>query len=226
MDDGGSIAADGSADASDLACNQSHVSAIIAMTTPGTADAGSAYGDVMVTGRVTSTSASEIVIDACAGNTDCAPMLTTLQVTAAELDLSAAIPVGSLVNLHYEHVCPLHCWTAVAVTSVDSWGGFVNATPAPSGLYVAVDGALPEVPFSLTRQLLDCPNDGLGNCGEQTGIYALVFDDSNGTHLVAPAGQTFAHSLGNGTLSVRNLMSYQSRACDGWYQSFWVANAP
>src|SRR5262249_2515920 len=149
-------------------------------------DGGSRSNEVTVQGRVTTSTTTDVDVDACPAFADCVGIITNVSVYAPGLDLSRAIPVGSLVSVHYKSSCPFGCppgqpapgdaVSDLAVTNLYSWGGYTNATPAKSGLYLAVDdggGALPEFPFKLDRVLLsDCPEYlGPGCGGDAQGLY-------------------------------------------------------
>jgi len=191
--------------------------------------------ETTVQGRVTESTLSGMAIDSCPAFADCAPNITNVSVVAPGVDLSRAIPAGSLVSVHYKQVNHTHGpVTDIAITSLDAWGGYTNPTPAKSGLYLAVDdggGSLPEFPFQVARILLrDCPEYRVTgvSCGggETLGLYALRFDEPSGNSVQLWMGVRSTYTLGAGTLSVQVLRSYYSGGCGAEYNwGYWVANA-
>jgi len=245
-DAGGSGGIDGGS--AGQTCEMTTDSASILISGYGVAfDGGSRSDEVMVQGRVATSTPTDMAVDACPAFADCAPMITNISVFAPGVDLSRAVPSGSLVSVHYSNFCQAGCSpgqpapgdavTDLAVTSLDTWGGFTNPTPARSGLYLAVDdggGSLPEFPFTVQQMLLiDCiTSPSHGACSGQAGLYSLIFRDSLGKSVELRMGVRGTHALAGGALSVQNLRSFVSGGTFPYLVcnrnanfAYWVANA-
>lgn len=199
---------------------------------PPTFDAGGGSGttDYSVDGRVVATSPTTFEISSCPSGAVCDEQSTLFTVDALGLDVSTVLPVGALVHVHYKKACGWGCGNDIAVTSLDAWGGYTNAAPAQAGLYLAADdggGSVSEMPYRVNRVLLDCDMFPKGSvCSENPGLYKMEFDFDDASWVVVRMGEERSTSYRQGSLSIRNLRSFETGYCDDYTNwAHWVVNA-
>jgi hypothetical protein len=186
--------------------------------------------DYSTDGRVGATSLNTFEVSGCPANAICDEQSTLFTVDALGLDVSSALPLGALVHVHYKRACGYGCTNDIAVTSLDSWGGYVNAAPAKSGLYLAADdggGSMSEMPYRVNRILLPCDMFPKGSvCSENPGLYKMEFDFDDASWVVVSMGEERPAPYRQGLFSIRNLRSFETGYCDDYTNwAHWVVNA-
>jgi hypothetical protein len=186
--------------------------------------------DFATDGRIVGLSRTTFEIDGCPANADCDAQVRQFTLDAPGLDVSRALFPGALVHVHYKRGCGWGCTSDIAVTSLDSWGGYANAAPAATGLYLAADdggGSVGEMMYRVNRTLLPCdtyPRGGV--CAENAGLYSLEFDFDDASWVVVPMGEERVAPYRGGLLSIRNLRSFETGYCDDyWNWAHWMVNA-
>ena len=185
------------------------------------------------TGRVVKSANNTFVMDTCPPNADCIQMFTTVTVKAEGLDLN--IPVGTLVDVREElNKVWMVCSTQLSIRNVANWGGEQNPVWSNDNGWwlLATDRtATPpkESPLSVSVADIGCYLNTPGCGGAQApGDYALLFDVGPGQPgVMVGMGQVEWIYNGIQDFMVRNQRSYQSGACDDyWNWSWWAMYAP
>jgi hypothetical protein len=178
------------------------------------------------TGQVVKTSKNTFVLDTCPPNADCIAMLTTVSIDAQGLELW--LPQDAYVSLKYE-LMPAWggCTTRITIQNEPTWGGLPNPVSGGTDLYlVGTDGVVdhPDAPFDVTEIPLGCVNEGPGCGGPTPDDYALDFSVGPGAppNLVG-MGTTVIMDTPQQPFWVHNLRSYQSGACDDYWNWAWYA---
>ncbi len=174
------------------------------------------------TGAVVQVDAQSLVIDECPADGNCAPMLTT--VTVQGNDLALSVPLGAFVKVTHTQIRAFYgCTDSVIIENVPSFGGLTNPASTEDRVYLAgADGEIASfdgVPFDVGRVLLDCPESAEPGCGYyEPGLYGL----QAGSTLVL-MGETTTIDAGGRSFAFRNLRSYQTSACDAyWDWAYWI----
>ncbi|GAC1353395.1 MAG: hypothetical protein NVSMB47_05500 [Polyangiales bacterium] len=215
-------------------CTETHDQLALSVNGMGHADAcptGAASGMVEydVTGALATIDAQSFQIDTCSPTADCTPMLVTFTLRAPGLDLRT-LPKGSYVTAHLRFTHSWACTSSIVLTSVADWYGVKNPVDGGGHTYfVASDGNLDAAgsPFKVERVALGC-KPGAPSCGGGApDDYRLQFIAPS-MSLEVPMGETrFPIVLAPGeTLTVRNLRSYVSGACDdSWNWAYWAVRS-
>jgi hypothetical protein len=171
-------------------------------------------------GRVTASDATSLTValaDTCDGDAACAPRLLRIEAQAPGLDLTAfpreEVQVRASVTRFRA------CQQALEIT-----------TTAGRLLLVVVDGAGPfdtGSPYGVERIRLGCSSEK--GCGSvPPDDYALEFTGLTGPPpLRVHMGETGPGTNGESSLRVRNLRSFQSEACDDyWNFAYTISPSP
>ena len=188
-------------------------------------------------GQVTAVAANSFTLDTCPPNADCALSAMTFVADAPGIALASAIPSGAYVHVRWKLTRFWACQASLEVTSLPSWGGLANPVASLPALLLAVaDGAahLPGAPFTVDREKLACADEdaGAGCGGPEPGAYQFLFlaTAAQAPVLRVPMGEVRAWSAlesGHGSWDVKNLRSFQSTACDDyWNFAWWLAWRP
>ena len=215
-------------------CTETHDRFELSVSGMGHADscgaaAPSATAEYDVTGALATVDAQSFQIDLCSPTADCMPMLVTFTTRAPGLDLRT-LPKGSYVTAHVKLTHGWGCTSSIVLTSVADWFGVKNPVDGGGHTYfVASDGSLDAAgsPFKVERVALGC-KVGAPSCGGGApDDYRLQFVAPS-MSLEVPMGETrFPIVLAPGeTLTVRNLRSYESGACDdSWNWAYWAVRS-
>jgi hypothetical protein len=192
------------------------------------------------TGLVTSSDATSIVIDTCGqdardaaaddaatdagGDGGCAAGPLRVDVSAAGLDLSrfphVRVRVRAAVTVFYQ------CQRALEITTADDAPG--DAGAAPVLLFAVNDGGDPlvDAPYGVAHAPLGCsPVPVCNGAGHNADEYALIFSDAADitNRVRVYMGDTASWVLGASSYTIRNLRSFQSPACDDyWNWAYWI----
>jgi hypothetical protein len=178
------------------------------------------------TGQVVKSDLNTFVIDTCPPDANCMPMQATFSFEAAGLSLY--VPNGALIDVDYVITpVPFGCDTHIAIRNVPTWGGVSNPISAGNEIYLAVAEGTVQPPAGIP---LDVTTQPLG-CGKTQGCNLQPADDyalAVSTGLDVPAtligmGSAATLSLSNQALSMRNLRSYESGACENYGDWAWYA---
>jgi hypothetical protein len=181
-----------------------------------------------ISGRVTAVSGTELSVDTCEAGTGCSSNVYHFAVAAPGLTLT--VPVGRLVSVWWWlYNRGWSCGQMLVIS--DSTSGTV-ARVWLAGSDSVVNQAFP-APFSVARQELFCnPSPSMAQgCGGDVppDDYAFRFTpQSANPPLVLATGETGAMDLTVGSgelqhLTVHNLRSYQTLACDDYWNWAWWA---
>jgi hypothetical protein len=182
-----------------------------------------------ISGWVTAVSGTELSVDTCEAGTGCSSNVYHFAVAAPGLTLT--VPLGRLVSVWWWlYNGGWSCGQMLVIS--DSTSGTV-ARVWLAGSDSVVNQAFP-APFSVARQELFCnPNPSIGQgCGGNDvppDDYAFQFTpQSANPPLVLATGETGTLDLtvGSGVLqhlTVHNLRSYQTLACDDYWNWAWWA---
>lgn len=183
-----------------------------------------------IDGQITAVTLDGFSLDTCPPNADCAPSTVRFVADAPGIELARALPVGAYVRVRWSITRFFACQASLEVDSLATWGTVPNPVAGLPGLLLAVaDGAkqLDGAPFVVDRELLECGVDAGAGCGSVTpGAYRFTFTPANaeGPVLHVPMGAVVpwpALAPGAGTWDVKNLRSYQSTACDDYWNFAW-----
>ena len=180
-------------------------------------------------GQVVTTSKNAFTMDTCPPNADCAGPLTNVAIDAAGLELW--VPEQAFVKVKLELLAAWGgCNQRVSIQNIPSWAGAPNPVAQDGRYYFAgTDGVVehPDSPFAIAQVALGCVNWGSGCGGLTPDLYALVFTvgpGDPGTQVLM--GQTATVNAPMPTW-VHNLRSFQSGACDDyWNWGWWAAWVP
>jgi hypothetical protein len=184
--------------------------------------------DYEVSGSVMSSDNNVLTLDTCPPNADCmSNMATTVEVQAAGLGFWA--PPGAFVHLHYV-LTPQWggCTAQIAVQNLPSWGGVPNPIYGDDHFYFAgsegTTEPVPELALAVDTLALGCTNE-VGCGGVAPDMYALSFTSltSQQPGPVVGMGDTASFWTGTQLLEVRNLRSFQTGACDAYWNWAWWA---
>jgi hypothetical protein len=190
----------------------------------------------VMTGRVTTRTDSSFTIDSCPPNADC-PADTLLKVEVLAPDFVMP-PLGPLVRVQYSMERFYACQQSLEVTNVQRWDGMVTPGILGETLALAVtDGGGPfnNSPYTVERVGLGCEVDagrGCGGGGQPPGDYAFLFswkgDPQTRTRVEMGDTRPFdPPSAAMVTVSARNLRSYQTEACDDyWNYAYYLVAQP
>jgi len=192
------------------------------------------------TGLVTSSDATSIVVDTCGSETgdagtdagssdgDCSAPLR-VEVHASGLDLARFPHVR--VRLTAKVSFFRQCQRALQIMTADGAAG--DAQGAAGTLLLAVnDGGdtLDGAPYGVAHVPLGCsPMPVCNGPGHAADEYALDFSDATDiTHRMRVfMGDTGSWTLGASTYTLHNLRSFQSIACDDyWNWAYWIYTDP
>jgi hypothetical protein len=189
---------------------------------------------VSFTAAVHSVSARQVVLDACAPNAHCIPMLHTLDFDSPSLPaLDTIFPPGGFAKVDFEYTGYPGCSTRLSAVSVDSWSGLAN--PAGTGGLLLIGAshgytAAPmSAPFTLDKRANGCAVDGRSGCGADPdtpdGDYAFVFS-AGGASLEVAMGDTTDWQppiQPSQTWRAHDARSYKTGNCDDyWNWDWWV----
>jgi len=172
------------------------------------------------TGAVTKSDAGTLVIDQCSPVANCMPLLTTVTVKGDALALS--VPIGAYVKVSYA-LDPAwgFCTERMLIENVPAWDGVPNPVSASNRIYLTGAegeiGTFDSVPFVVAQQALGCSTEkGCGGIPPDT--YVLF---TAGTQI--GMGQTRTITAKGRSFAFHNLRSYQTSACDDyWNWAFWA----
>ena len=181
-----------------------------------------------ISGWVTGVSGTELSVDTCQIGTGCSPNVYHFAVAAPGLPLT--VPIGRLVSVWWWlYYGGWSCGQMLVIS--DSTSGTV-ARVWLAGSDSVVNQAFP-APFSVARQELFCnPSPSMAQgCGGDVppDDYAFQFTpQSANPPLVLATGETGTMDLTVGSgelqhLTVHNLRSYQTLACDDYWNWAWWA---
>ena len=185
--------------------------------------------DVQVQGATADT----LRLDACGPAMNCIRPIE-LHVQAPGLVLSDVVKAPGLAHVSLSFDGFWGCHATLVVRSLASWEGVQN--PAGLGdalLLAAIDGGLaspaPDV-FSAAPVGLGCNLDAATGCGGAQPVddYLWRFTATGGAAVAdVPMGATRPIALGGHGYHARDLRSYQSTACDDyWNWAYWLARDP
>jgi hypothetical protein len=204
-------------------CGQTSDRATVAVLAPGNellgCEAGASDGGPVPArtwaGQVTGSDATTLVVDVCGGDGGCDPLGLRIEVRAPGIDLRGFPHVPVQVTASFRRF--FGCQQALHITTVTG-----------QLLLAVVDGGGPAgAPYSVDRVRLGCSSEK--GCGSvPPDDYALDFSSE-----AAPAplrvymGETVPWTLGGRAHRVRNLRSFQSTACDDyWNFAYTISLAP
>jgi len=226
----GGMAGAGGAAGSGGACNRTHDTLSVKIS-PATSESGpecsmGAPTKWEVNGQVVKSSGDTFVLDSCPPNADCMAMHNVIQIGGVPLGL----PMGTFVKVKYA-LNPAWggCTKELSIRNLPEWGGEKNPVIGDSGLWFAgVDGQKqhPDAPFSVSTIALGC-NPGAPSCGGVADDFAFSFSVGPGDPgTVVYMGQTTT-VMGPQAMAVRNLRSFESGACDDyWNWAWWARRTP
>jgi hypothetical protein len=171
----------------------------------GFADAGD--GPLTFEGKIVSTDQNLIVVDSVA----------KIEIYAPGLDLSAVPHVAVRVRLAFKVFYA--CQQSLEIVTANPTDGSPSL-PAGQLLVAVSDGGdpFPDSPYRVERVALGCFS-AMGCGGLEPDAYALDFSftDSGAAPTRAYMGQSVPFPSLVGALAARNLRSYQSAACDDYW---------
>jgi hypothetical protein len=188
----------------------------------------------VVQGLVTDTTASWFTVDSCPPGADCPPMLTKFDLVGGPTNIDSLVVKGDFVRVEYAISLFFACQQSLEVTALGSWGGMSNPTwPEGMLLYAIADGGgpFPDSPYTVDRVLLGCDVDAGRGCGAiEPGDYAFSFVPSGAPDraIRVDMGETRLTEIQLGRdigVVARNLRSYQTWACDDYWNFAYVLNA-
>lgn len=165
----------------------------------------------------------ELTVDSCSPLADCAPMVSTLRVSAA--GLSPYLQSGCYVRVTVYVAQPMGCEHAFTIVNLPEWDGVPNPVTSERRLWLAgADGTvqtLPSSPFGIEKLPHGCHQEPPGD------DYALRFFRSTepASGVTVNMGQTGYLDVGpNDGWILRNLRSYETGAPDDfWNWAYWIA---
>ncbi len=188
------------------------------------------------TGIVTKVTSGSFIVDSCAPDANCAPMLSTISVAAPNLTLD--IPVGAIASVTYGGLdaggptgpSP----GLVEVESVGDWGGQHNPDGAGRLYLVVSDGRPPSAydacaatgaPYDVTLEKLACSHYGKFEFPDPAvGDYALHFCSAGSPDVIVKMGETKSFTVAGHPMHVRNLRSFLSGELDAnWDWAYWIS---
>jgi hypothetical protein len=189
-------------------------------------------GELNIVGEVVD-SGTPIVIDSCAPDASCSPMLNELLVDAPAgfTDLVPGLFVEVRAFAHFEFG---GCVTALVIRNVDSFGGVPNPWESGQELWLAgAEGTLVTLdiaPFAVEAVPLGCYPDQEEGCSVKDDFELRFFDrDLPDNDVVVHMGESeYAWPLEAGaSFSPRNLRSYESGLCDDyWNWAYYLDRTP
>jgi hypothetical protein len=195
------------------------------------ADGGTGPGPATITtlrGMITGGDASSLVIDTCDGNQSCVPNSVRIEVGAPGLDLTTVPRVR--VDVKFQIKFFRACQASLEITTVDPADGSAVSASAGQLLLAVVDGGLtlPGSPYSVVQAPLGCLS--AKGCGSPApDVYAFDFSmaGDSASALRVYMGETTPWTSGGHSYKVRNLRSFQSIACDDyWNFAYYIVAAP
>lgn len=208
-------------------CKETHdtLSVLLSSWQGKTYECGNGSGDFEFSAAVVDTPGPGLfVLDSCSPAADCIPFISKLSITAPSL--ATDVPKGTYVKVHVAiDLFMGGCSQRVQITNLSKWDGAPN--PVMSGDFIWFLGvesslnAFPETPFMAFAEPLGCfPNEPSG-CGPHED-YQWRFQiptSSSDPGVVVQMGDTAywgaSFPTGFEYLSVHNLRSLSSGACDG-----------
>jgi hypothetical protein len=182
------------------------------------ADAGiAAPPPTLFRGKIASAELGAVVLDLCEGGQPCIPNGLRVVVAAPGIDLRAMPHVWAQVRFQQDAFWGCH--QAVEVTTADPTDGS-PAEGAPGQLLLAVgDGREPitGAPYQMNRVRLGCSS--ASGCGGPAPDEYLFEVSAAGSASPTPVymGQTVDWQGVGRQVSVRNLRSFQTTACDDYW---------
>ena len=202
-----------------------HASISIEVADGGTLSCASAATDVGIAappptvfrGQIVSAESGAVVLDHCEVGQPCVPSGLRVVVAAAGIDLRSMPHVWAQVRFQQDSF--RGCHQAVEVTTADPTDGSPAQDAAGQLLLAASEGREPieEAPYQMTRVRLGCSSEtGCGAIAPDDYFFEVTADGS-----VPPTsvymGQTVDWQGVGRQFAVRNLRSFQTAACDDYW---------
>ncbi|MGZ3422908.1 MAG: hypothetical protein ACXWUG_25950 [Polyangiales bacterium] len=182
-------------------------------------DGGTAPSELV--GQIVRVDASSFDLDMCSPAADCVPLIETVQISGAGLDLRK-LKQNSYVRVTYHSQTFFGCHSSIAVESIDSWSGVKNPVDVGGRLYLAGgDGMDPTLPFTVERIATGCFTSTSPSCGGGVAPdwFSYRFAGTN----VVTMGQTASFTANGQSFRARNLRAFYEGACDAyWDYAFWL----
>jgi hypothetical protein len=224
---------DGGAPAENTSCKVTNDHASIRVTAPDGSpiDCSTASWDggapTVLQGAITEVTDTSFTLDSCPPNADCISRLTKFEVHA--FDLRLRVDPGSFVRVEYQIGRFFSCQQALEVRSLSEWGGVVgpNVPNNDTLLFAVADGGGPfaDSPYTVERFAVPCESDvdaGSGCGSVPPGNYAFAFAPKGQPEktvrlFMGETGIVDLETGGHGIITARNLRSYQTGACDDYW---------
>jgi len=178
---------------------------------------------------------STLALDFCSPAADCIPRRGTLRIEAPGFTLRAApagLRTGQFVQIRSRATWSWGCTMQVEVSNAPTWDGEVNTVRQGSVLLAAAASgegtALPEAPFEVTRRSIGCVMPGTDCGGGRPEVFALSFQGHcrdclrDPDPVVVTQGATGTLQVDDLTYAARNLLSFNSGACDDYWNYSWT----
>lgn len=179
---------------------------------------------------------STVALDFCSPAADCIAMPGSLRLNAPGLNLGAS-PVGlrrgQFVRIRARATWSWGCTMQVEVSNAPTWDGQPNPVRRDGALLVAAASgeasALPDAPFGLSRRSIGCVSMGSDCGGGRPELFALAFQgrcntcETDPDPVVVRQGRTATFGINGLTYVGTNLRSYNSGACDDYWNYAWTA---
>jgi len=182
------------------------------------------------TGTITGGDASSLVIDTCDPNQGCASGSdgsARIEITAPGLDLSGIPRIK--VEVRWQTRSFHGCHQTIEITSVDPAADPASGSPTGPLLLAVADGGdpLPDSPYQVERVPLGCYSDrGCGGPAPDDYAFDFAVSDMGAEKLRVYMGQTVPWEASGKSYEVRNLRSFQSNACDDyWNFAYYIVTA-
>jgi hypothetical protein len=181
-------------------------------------------------------SGSTVRLDFCSPAADCVPLIGSLRVRAPGFNLGEAptgLRPGQYVQIRSRATWSWGCTMQVEVSNAPTWDRMPNPVRHDSALLAAAASGegttLPGAPFELTRLSVGCRTMGSNCGGGPPELFALSAQGHCNTCVTDPApvtihqGRTEMVSINANTYAVRNHRSFNTGACDDYWNYAWTA---
>jgi hypothetical protein len=212
-------------------CGRTNVQAAITVHQPdgGELSCSHTFGDAGVgpptpvewTGKVAASGSSSVsVLLPCSGSEDagCVPGNLRVEVTAPDLDLTRFPKVWVRVRAAASRFYA--CQQALEITTADPLDGSAASEPAGRLLLAVNDGggALAGAPFKVDRVPLGCSSErGCGSPAPDDYAFDFKSATGDGPAVRVSMGESATWTNAGTSFTVRNLRSFQSVACDDYW---------